>query len=59
MKKRSSFKDIQRFKEIASILDLTYEESESFCRLLDAKTPEQNYEAMLKEIEAEKMGDAS
>lgn len=53
VKKQSSFKDVQRFKEIGSILKVEFELAEKFFFALREKTIDQNYQKMMAEIEAD------
>jgi hypothetical protein len=49
VKNRSKFKDIQRFKEIASILDITFEQAEELFWVMTKKTVDQRYKEMINE----------
>lgn len=50
MKNRSKFKDIQRFKEIASILSISFEQAEAlFWKLNRAPSIDQMYADMIEE----------
>jgi hypothetical protein len=55
---RYNFKDIARFNQIAEILGIEFQEAGDLFSILKKRTIEQNYQAMLDEIEIEEWADA-
>lgn len=52
--KRSRFKDIQRFKEIAEILNITFEQAEELFWKMNEKPINERYKLMEEEEQNEK-----
>lgn len=50
VKNRSKFKDIQRFKEIAEILNITFEQAEEMFWTLNKKTVDERYLDFVNEV---------
>jgi hypothetical protein len=51
--RKTKFKDIQRFKEISEILNITFEEAGAFHTLLNKNNVEKNHAIVVEEIETD------